>query len=188
MSEELSEVQASEAPALPPIQVPTFTASDPAVTAQVNAVVQQMTAQFEQQRQIVLEQAQAQFQRQMAEMQAQQQISTYAQHATTATMQRQHGIPFEASAITSFLSSLKVAQGATAQGLFDRILDAGLVSFEEIGSEGGDDPRAAVERWDAAILAKVGGGMARSAAITAVMKEQPELYREYSAQGKKGGR
>ena len=97
-------------PALPPIQPPTFNAADPAVAAQVNAVVAQMTAQFEQQRQIVLEQAQAQFQRQLAEMQAQQTIQTYAQHITTPTMQRQHALPLEASAVASFLSGLNATQ------------------------------------------------------------------------------
>lgn len=176
------------ADALPPITPPTFTASDPAVTAQVNAVVAQMTAQFEQQRQIVLEQAQAQFQRQMAEMQAQQQISTYAQHATTATLQRQHALPIEADVLTGFLSSLSAAQRTQAQGLFTRILDAGLVSFEEIGSQGeGAAEQSAKEQFDAAVQAKVSTGMSQLSAIQAVGKEQPKLYASYQAESSRRG-
>jgi hypothetical protein len=176
----------AEAPTLPPLQPPQFTASDPAVQAQVNAVVAQMTAQFEAQRQVVLEQAQAQFQRQLAEMQARQQIDTYAQHVTTPTMQRQHALPFEAGAVSAFLSSLSASQRQTAIGLFDRILDAGLVSFEEIGGAGaGDDNASAAEQWSALVNAKVALGMSRVNAIQAAMKEQPDLY---AAQTKKGGR
>ena len=181
-------------PALPPIQPPTFNAADPAVAAQVNAVVAQMTAQFEQQRQIVLEQAQAQFQRQLAEMQAQQTIQTYAQHITTPTMQRQHALPLEASAVVSFLSGLNASQRTSAQGLFDRILDAGLVSFEEIGSAGEGGERDVAAEWNAAVQAKVGTGMARSAAIEAVKQANPALYSAYNASGatisrsRKGGR
>ena len=188
------DIEEPGAPALPPIQPPTFNAADPAVAAQVNAVVAQMTAQFEQQRQIVLEQAQAQFQRQLAEMQAQQTIQTYAQHITTPTMQRQHALPLEAGAVASFLSGLNATQRTSAQGLFDRILDAGLVSFEEIGSAGEGGERDISAEWDAAIAAKVGTGMARSAAIEAVKQANPALYSAYNASGatisrsRKGGR
>lgn len=181
-------------PALPPLQPPTFNAADPAVAAQVNAVVAQMTAQFEAQRQIVLEQAQAQFQRQLAEMQAQQTIQTYAQHITTPTMQRQHALPLEASAVVSFLSGLNATQRTSAQGLFDRILDAGLVSFEEIGSSGEGGERDVAAEWHAAVQAKVALGMAQSSAIEAVKRENVALYDAYNASGatitrsRKGGR
>jgi hypothetical protein len=187
MADEIQE--GIEASALPPIVPPTFNAADPAVTAQVNAVVAQMTAQFEQQRQIVLEQAQAQFQRQLAEMQAQQQISSYAQHATTPTLQRQHALPIEAGALTSFLSSLSATQRTAATGLFDRILDAGLVSFEEIGSQqDGPAEQSAQEQYDAAVQAKMAGGMARLAAMQAVAKEQPNLYASYQAESSRRGK
>lgn len=186
MPEEIQD--GAEAPALPPITPPTFNAADPAVTAQVNAVVAQMTAQFEQQRTIVLEQAQAQFQRQMAEMQAQQQIQTYAQHATTATLQRQHALPIEADALTSFLSSLNAGQRTVAQGLFTRILDAGLVSFEEIGSQGDGAPeQTAKEQFDAAVSAKVSTGMSMLSAIQAVGRDNPTLYAAYQAESSRRG-
>lgn len=180
-------------PALPPITPPTFSASDPAVAAQVNAVVAQMTAQFEQQRQIVLEQAQAQFQRQLAEMQAQQAIQTYAQHITTPTMQRPHALPFTSAEVVTFLSSLNPEQRKGAQGMFDRLLDSGLVSFEELGSsgEGAETQQSAKEQFDAAVQAKVASGMSRLAAMQAVQREQPTLYAEYRNEGgvaKKGGR
>lgn len=175
--------QQVETPALPPIQPPQFTAADPAVAAQVNAVVAQMTAQFEAQRQIVLEQAQAQFQRQLAEMQARQQIETYAQHATTPTLQRQHALPFEASAIVAFLSGLNPTQRTQAQGFFDKLLESGLVSFEELGSQAeGAAEQSAGEKFEQAVQAKVATGMSRLNAMQAVGKEQKELYAAYQAE------
>jgi capsid assembly protease len=172
--------------ALPPITPPTFSASDPAVTAQVNAVVAQMTAQFEQQRQIVLEQAQAQFQRQLAEMQAQQAIQTYAQHITTPTMQRPHALPFTGAEIITVLSSLNASQRTAVQGLLDRVLDSGLVSFEEIGSSGDSDARNEREQYQALVSEKVKGGMSRLEAIKSVNREHPALYAAQS--NPKGGR
>jgi ClpP class serine protease len=179
--------QQVEAPPLPPLQPPQLATNDPAVQAQVNAVVAQMTAQFEAQRQIVLEQAQAQFQRQLAEMQARQQIETYAQHVTTPTLQRQHALPLEASAVATFLSGLSADQRTSARGLFDRILDAGLVSFEELGTSAESVEQSAGERFEGAVNAKVSAGMSRLSAIQAVGKEQPALYAEYQAESSRRG-
>jgi hypothetical protein len=135
------------------------------------------------------------FSRWQAEQKQRQDVSTYVQHVTTATLNRPYALPVEASTLEGFLLGLNAEQRTGAQTLFNRILDAGLVSFEEIGSaaEGGEGP-SAKERFDAAVLAKVGAGLTRLQAIEAVGKEQPALYEEYQAEGltpkatKKGGR
>lgn len=172
----------SVVPALPPLD-------DTATQAQISAYVGQLEARFKAQQEDAFRRAQQEFERRMQELQAKQQIESYAQHITTPTLTRQHALPGQASAYSSFLLSLSAEQRKAAQSLFDGILSAGLVSFEEIGSSGeGEQEKNAGERWNAAVQAKVAGGMARSAAIGAVMKEQPELYREYSASAKKGGR
>lgn len=139
--------------------------------------------------------AEERFNRWQAEQKQRQDVSTYVQHVISATLNRPYALPVEATALESFLLSLNADQRTGAQTLFNRILDAGLVSFEEIGSaaEGGDGP-SAKERFDAAVLAKVGTGMTRLAAMEAVGKEQPKLYEEYQAEGltpkatKKGAR
>jgi hypothetical protein len=69
--------------------------------------------------------------------------------------------------------------------LFDRILTAGLIAFDEIGSSGeAADAQTPKQQWDAAIAAKVAGGMTSRAAIQALQKEQPALYSAY----RNGGR
>jgi hypothetical protein len=154
-------------------------------SAEVQAVVSQMRAQFDAERALVLEQARAEFQRQLQAEREQYALVTYAQHVTTATFQRQHALPIEADALTAFLAGLSTAQRETAQGLFNRILDAGLVSFEEIGN-GSDAPEApsVAAQFEAAVQAKVAGGMSRYAAIQAIGKEKPELYTAYRQEGK----
>lgn len=187
MSEQLPDVQAVDPPAtLPPLALPPV--NDAAMQAQINAYTQQMEARYQANNEAAFQRAQQEFERRISEMEARRQIESYAQNATAATLTRQHALPLEAETLTAFLSSLSASQRTAATGLFDRVLDAGLVSFEEIGSSADGDARDAAERWDAAVTAKVATGMARSAAISAVMKQQPDLYREYSAAGKKGGR
>lgn len=195
MTEELQATPPPAAPAVPMPPLPTLIASDPAmqaqaVQAQIDALAAQMAAQMEQQRATIMEQAQAQFQRQMAEMQARQQVETYAQHITTPTMQRPHALPFTAAEVSTFLLSLNGDQRTTARGLLDRVLTAGLVSFEEIGTSAEGGEASVDDRWQAAIDAKVKTGMSRSGAIEAVKREQPDLAAEYAAPrvAKKGGR
>jgi ClpP class serine protease len=180
-----------------------------AAAMQGGQFTEQMTARFtamfteQMQTQIAYaqQQAEAATARKIAEFQAQQAIQQYAQHATTPTLQRQHALPIEAQALSTFLSSLNATQRKDAQGLFDRILDAGLVSFEEIGSQAeGAEEQSAKEQFDAAVQAKVSGGMSRLNAMQAVAKEQPALYTAYQAESaparvapprpaaKKGGR
>jgi hypothetical protein len=169
-------------PPLPPI-------NDTAMQAQIGAYVQQMEARYQAQQEAAFQRAQVEFERRIADMEARRQIETYAQHATTATLQRQHALPIEAEALTSFLASLSASQRATAQTLFTRILEAGLVSFEEIGSQGEAAPeQSAKEQFDAAVQEKVRGGMSQLSAIQAVGKEQPDLYASYQAESSKRGR
>jgi hypothetical protein len=185
MPEEIQD--GAEAPALPPITPPTFNAADPAVTAQVNAVVAQMTAQFEQQRQIVLEQAQAQFQRQMAEMQAQQTVRTWAQHASTPTINRQHAVPQSADELYGLAMEMSAAPRQKFMAMIDRLNETGLASFEEIGSSNEGEARDDKALFDDKVSAKVSMGMGRAAAIQAVAKEFPDLYTAQTV-AKKGGR
>lgn len=182
---------------VPPAQVDATPSPPPDIGAILSAAIQggqfteamteRFTAMFTQQMQSQIayaqQQAEAAAARKIAEFQAQQQIQQYAQHATTPTLQRQYALPVEASAMTTFLFGLSPAQQSQARALFDRILDAGLVSFEEIGSAGdaGDEPTAK-ERFEAAVLTKVSAGMSRLAAMQAVGKEKPELYEEYQAE------
>jgi ClpP class serine protease len=187
MSDEIIQ-DGAEAPALPPITPPTFNAADPAVTAQVNAVVAQMTAQFEQQRTIVLEQAQAQFQRQMAEMQAQQQIQTYAQHATTATLQRQHALPIEADALTSFLSSLNAGQRTSHRGCsLASLTPVWFPSRKSAARATAHPSRQQKSSLTRRYLPRSAGGMSMLSAIQAVGKEQPSLYAAYQSESSRRG-
>lgn len=181
-------VQAQDAtPHAPPID-------DPVLAARVNDYKAQMLAQFQAQQQALMEQAreqaQLEFAKWQADMRRQQAISAYVQDATTPKFDRPHALPFESDAFTAFLGSLNAEQYKAATGFFDKVLTAGLVNFEEIGSNAdGESSRDTAEAWNAAIDAKTRGGMSKSAAISAVRKEQPELAAAYSALGtKKGGR
>jgi hypothetical protein len=171
-------------PVDPTIVFPTISADDPQAQAQINAMVAQMNAQLEQQRNIILEQATARFQREMAEMQARQQIETYAQHATTPTFDRPHALPFTAQEMIDFLTPLSAAQRTQARAMFDRLLKSGFVDFGEYGAIGEERTQSAAERWDAAVAAKTRNGMARSKAIEALMVEQKALYEAYRKEGR----
>ncbi len=170
-------------PPLPPI-------NDAAMQAQIGAYVQQMEARYQMQQEAAFQRAQAEFERRIADMEARRQIETYSQDATRATLQRQHALPIEADTLTGFLSSLNPAQRTQAQTLFSRILDAGLVSFEEIGSQAeGAAEQSAGEKYEQAVQAKVSTGMTRLNAMQAVGREQPDLYKAYQAESRpKGGK
>lgn len=154
---------------------------------------EQFTVQMQQQIEYARQQAEAAASRQIAEFQARQQIETYAQHITTPTLKRQHALPGQPSTYSAFLMGLNGEQRKTAQAIFDTILTSGLVSFEEIGSEGDAPPeQSAQEQFEDAVLAKVANGMTRLAAMQAVQNEKPELYNAYRQEGRapvrKGGR
>lgn len=102
--------------------------------------------QFEQ----VRLQAEQQARAEIARFQREQEVRRLAQHMTTPTLQRQHALPLDADKFGTFLSGLSEAQRTEAIALFTQVLDAGLVSFAEIGSEQTDD-RAEHER----VLARV---------------------------------
>lgn len=127
--------------------------------------------------------------RQFAAFQAEQRIIQLAQHMTSPTVQRQHALPLEADRLSKFLIGLSSDQRTEALAIFERILTAGLVSFEELGARGGDentpDP---IEQYNQAVNTRVAGGMARANAITAVMNEQPDIYRAYNDARRNGGR
>lgn len=146
---------------------------------------ERFTALFTEQMQAHIAHAQQEAQRaahvEIARMQRQRQIESYAQDITTPKFGRAHALPLEASAVVSFLAELNQDQYQAATGFFNRILEAGLVNFEEIGSkQSADDHASAIARYDEAIRAKVTGGMSRSAAIAAVQREQPDLMRAYN--------
>jgi ClpP class serine protease len=173
-------VQAVPVPEPSLSSLPTISVSDPDAQAQINAMVAQMTAGFEAQRKAILEQAQVQFQRQIAEMEARQRIDTYAQHATTPTLTRPHALPFTADALSSFLLSLNAEQRTQACSMFDTMLSAGLVNFEEIGSQGNGDERPAADEYEEAVTLKMKTGLSRSDAISAVRREKTELVKRYN--------
>lgn len=178
---EVAQADTVAPPIMPPIVPPIDSA---AAQAQVSAYVAQLRAQYEEERKHLLAEAQAQFQREIAEMRAQQAITAYAQDVTTPTLQRQHALPFEASRLVTFLTGLNATQRTEAQSLFSHILDAGLVSFEELGSSAeGDQPElTAQEEFDSAVLAKMSTGLSRLQAIEAVRREKPQLYDAYRAE------
>lgn len=132
--------------------------------------------------------AEEMFNRWQAEQKQRQDVSTYVQHVISATLNRPYALPVEAVALEGFLLSLNADQRTSAQALFNRILDAGLVSFEEIGSagDGGDEPTAK-EAFDAAVLAKVSTGLTRLQAIEAVRKDQPAIYEAYHNESSRRG-
>jgi ClpP class serine protease len=180
-------VTPAEAPAPP--ATPTIMVSDPAVQAQVNELMAQMRQEAATTRALALEEARAQFAREMAEERAKAAINAYAQHATTATMQRQHALPFSAAEVVALLTETPSSSRVKVQAAFDKILEVGLVSFEEIGSgvEGGDEPTAQAQ-FEAAVNAKVATGMSKLNAMQAIGKEQPELYAAVQAETSRRGR
>lgn len=186
MSEELEETP--QAPPVEPPAPPQFTAADPAVQAQINDVVAQMRAEQAAQRALVLEEARAQFAREMAEERARSAIQTYAQHVTTPTLQRPHALPFTSAEMATLLTETPAAPRAKWQAFIDKILADGFVDFSEYGSVGeGIGEQSTKEQFDAAVLAKMQGGMSKLNAMQAVGREQPELYRAYQAESSKRG-
>jgi hypothetical protein len=155
--------------------------------------VEQLRTMYQQHLQSQMAEMQRQAQdaaaRQIAQFQAEQRITALAQHMTNPTLQRQHALPLEADRLSKFLIGLSQDQRTEATAIFERILTAGLVSFEEIGARGGDenapDP---IEQYEAAVAAKIKGGMARTTAVSAVLLEQPTLASAYQAAREKGVR
>lgn len=156
--------------------------------AKIDRLVALREQEWQAREKMILAEAEARFERRMAEERARQQIESYAQHVTTPTLTRPHALPFEAREVATFLGSLSAEQRKGATALFDRILDAGLVSFEEIGTDGeAAAEQSAQERYQALVNAKVAAGMSAVNAMKAVNREHPDLYAAQT-QPKKGGR
>lgn len=149
------------------------------VRAQVQAQLGHVRAQAEQE-------ARAE----IARFQAAQRVAQFAQHVTTPTTDRAAALPVATDRVERFLLSLGGEQRTEAMALFESILDAGLVTFEEYGSQGAGDERSAADVYNEAVAFQVGQGKTRSAALSHVNRTQPELMRAYNAEQtqKKGGR
>lgn len=156
--------------------------------AKIDRLVALREAEWKQREQLILQEAEARFERRMADERARRDIESYAQHITTPTLARPHALPGQTATYAAFLSSLSSEQRKAAQGLFDGILAAGLVSYAEIGSSGeGPGAGDTASEWAALVSAKVQAGMTRTAAIAAAARENPDLYAAQSAP-KKGGK
>lgn len=173
-------------PALPPV-------SDAAMQAQINAYVTQMEARYQAQQDAAFQRAQAEFERRIAEMESRRQIEAFAQDATTPTLRRAQALSCTADELTALLMETPTSVRGKWQTLLTRTLDSGLISFEEVGSEGGaQEERDVEDQWKEAVAAKRAAGLSQSAAIEAIKREQPDLFRAYNASGatvsRKGGR
>lgn len=146
-----------------------------------------MQAQFAQMQEAANKKAEQMFVRWQAEQEQRQKMITWAQNATTATMQRQHALSCTADELTNLLAETPAGPRAKWQALLDSTLANGFVSFEEIGSAGDDDPRDARQQYEALVDEKVKGGMSRFDALKAVNKANPDLYAQQMV-SKKGGR
>lgn len=158
-------------------------------SADIGALVRQ---QVQAQLATVRAQAEQEARAEIARFQAAQRVAQFAQHVTTPTTDRAAALPVPTERIERFLLALSGDARKEAMDLFDAILDAGLVTFEEYGSQGdGGDGPSATQQYNEAVAYHVGKGMTRSAALSAVNRAQPDLMRAYNAEQatpKKGGR
>lgn len=189
IADALQEVTMSDNPTAPETQPGAIDMElSAAEQAKIDRLVSLREQEWKGREALLLQEAEARFERRMQELQAKQQVESYAQHITTPTLTRQHALPGQASAYSSFLLSLGATQRTAAMGLFDAILATGLVSFEELGSAGeGKGEASPKDQYEAAVNAKVALGMGKLDAIKAVAKEQPALFAAQS-EPKKGGR
>lgn len=189
--EEPSMTEPTPAP-VPDIELPTPPLlSDPALQQQFAAYNQQMQAHFRQQFEQMQTQAQAEAQRQFQQWQAEQRressILAFAQHATAATLERQHALPFTAEQVADALRGLNDAQRGKVEALLTGVLESGLVAFDALGAAGdGEQAASAKEQYEALVFAKMDKGMSRMDALRAVNRERPDLYQAQTQQ--KGGR
>jgi len=130
--------------------------------------------------------ARLEMQREVARYQREQKLTAWAQDATSPRMDRPKALPVEPQTLTSFvlaLDALSTDLTAQFQGIIGRILTNDLIDFSEAGSEGGAETQDVAAQWQAAIAAKRASGLNASAAIDAVRREQPDLYRAYNDSG-----
>lgn len=125
----------------------------------------------------------AEFQREMELERVQLQVAQFCQHATTATLTRSYALPTKPDRLSRFLLSLSAPQRAEATAIFQHILDAGLVSFEEIGAEGaGGDEKSATQQYEELVAQHVALGMKKSEALAKVAREFPAVVAAYNAE------
>jgi hypothetical protein len=176
-------------PVVPPVAL--SAPDSPIFQAQMQAALTQMQAQYEAQARSALESAQLQFERWKSEQAAQQEIAQFAQHVTSATLQRPYALPLDADRISKFMASIPADARKEARLLFEQVLSAGLVSFEELGSQGaGKDTPNPIEAYEEALAEEIKLTGIRSQAIANLMRKQPEIVSAYNAarNTKKGGR
>lgn len=167
------------------VVIQAFAGMDEQLTARQMEMLQAQWARLQEQS---TRQAEEMFARWTRDMEQRQKMTAWAQNATTPTMQRQHALSCTETELVALLAETPAPVRAKWQALIDHTLANGFVSFEEIGSSGGEAPeQTAKERFDAAVNAKVATGMSRYAAMQAVGKEQPELYAEYQAESSQRG-
>jgi ClpP class serine protease len=151
-------------------------------------------ARYQAQIEAIRAEARLEMQREIARFQRENTLTAWAQDATSPRLDRPKALPIEPQLLTSFvlaLDGLSTDLSAQFQTIIGRILTNDLIDFSEHGSQGGADERDASELWNAALAAKKASGMTASAAIDALRKEQPDLYRAYNESGatrQKGGR
>lgn len=165
-------------------QIAKATTNQDTVAQMADMLHQQMQAQFAE----MQARANAEVQRRFAEMQAQQEIERFAYHVTNGTLDRPHALPLESTRIQSFMSGLNATQREEYRAQLEHILDnGGVVSFEEIGSEGAgaDESAIALQQFEAAVTAKLNDSKikTRLSAIRAVGREQPALYEAWQKAG-----
>ncbi len=178
------------APAQPPVAL-AAPSDSPIFQAQMQAALSQMQAQYEAQAQRALESAQLQFERWKSEQAAQQEIAQFAQHVTSATLQRPYALPLDADRVSKFMASIPAEARKEARAIFEQVLSAGLVSFEELGSQGaGMEEVNPIQAYENALAAEIKLSGVRSQAITNLMRKQPDVVAAYNQAraAKKGGR
>lgn len=149
-------------------------------SADIGALVRQ---QVQAQLATVRAQAEQEARAEIARFQAAQRVAQFAQHVTTPTTDRAAALPVPTERVERFLLSLAGEARTEAMALFDAILEAGLVTFEEYGSQGdGGDGPTATQQYEEAVQYHIGNGKTRSAALSAVNRAQPELMRAYNAE------
>lgn len=154
---------------------------------------EQMTALFsaeiERQFKFATQQAEAAAARKFAEFQAQRDVLAFAQDATSATVRRPYGLPLDTQRLATFLTGLNGDQRKEAQALLTQIVDTGLLSFEEIGSEGaGKDEEDPIEAYRAALAKELSVNPAQSLALQSLQSKHPAIVAAYNVARSKGGR
>ena len=142
-----------------------------------------------QQIEMAREQARLEAQREIAEFQARQQLMAFAQHVTTATLQRRQSLALTPDQVVSLLGDTPApVRERWRQFMADVVEGRAVIAAEPVGADGegreGTDP---AEAFDAQVQAYAAQGMSRSAAIEAVRRNHPAIYTAYNNAGRRRG-